>query len=261
MSDYGVDTLAFAPHPDDAELFCGGTLLRLRALGHSTAIIDLTRGELATHGTPETRAKEAEASSKILGLSFRENLGLPDGFVFPWSGYEAPAEDAQRSQLGKVVEALRRTRPELVLLPWIEERHPDHAAAGALLTKAVFFAGLRKFDTGQERFVPRQVLYYELRHRMTPSFVVDTSSVIETKREAIRCFSSQVQRPAGDTPTLIGSPRALEALDARDRYYGAMIGTSHAEPLRSPTTLGLVDPVAHFRANPFREAFVFEALR
>ncbi|HLL83254.1 MAG TPA: bacillithiol biosynthesis deacetylase BshB1 [Longimicrobium sp.] len=260
---YGVEVLAFGPHPDDVELFCGGTLLRLADLGHRTGVVDLTRGELASQGTPEERAQEAEASSRILGLTFRENLGLPDGFVFPWSGYEAPAEEAARSHLGKAVEVLRRHRPELVLLPWIEERHPDHAAAGVLLTKALFFAGLGKFQTepAHERFVPRQVLYYELRHRMTPTFILDTSQAADRKRQAIACFGSQVRRRAGGVPTLVSSPRALEAIEARDRFYGSMIGATHGEPLRAPNVPGLVDPVAHFRQNPFSEAHFFEALR
>lgn len=262
-SSYGVNVLAFGPHPDDVELFCGGTLLRLAELGHTTGVVDLSRGELATHGTPEERAAEAEAAARVLGLQFRENLGLPDGFLFPWSGYDAPEEKASRSHLGRIVEVLRRHRPELVLIPWIEERHPDHVAASDLLTRAIFFAGLAKFETtpASLRFVPRQVLYYAMRYRMPASFVLDTSSVAEKKRAAIGCYRSQVAPRPGTTPTLVGSPRALEAIEARDRYYGSMIGTSHGEPLRAPNTLGLVDPVEHFRANPFTEAHAFEAVR
>lgn len=259
---YGVDVLAFGPHPDDVELFCGGTLIRLRDFGHTTGVVDLTCGELASRGTVEERAREAEAAGKILGLSFRENLGLPDGFIHPWSGYESP-ESMSGSHLGRIVEVIRRRRPEIVLIPWIEERHPDHAAAGVLLTKALFFAGLRKFQTEPEadRFVPRQVLYYQLRHRMTPTFVMDTSAAAERKREAIACYGSQVAPRPDAPPTLIGSPRALEAIETRDRYYGTMIGTSHGEPLRAPNVPGIVDPVAHFRQNPFSEAHAFEALR
>lgn len=253
MSEYGVDVLAFGAHPDDVELFCGGALLRFAELGHSTGVVDLSRGELATHGAVEERAKEAEAASAILGLSFRENLGLPDGFI--------SSED--RGQLEKVVEVLRRRRPELVLIPWLEERHPDHAAAGALLLRALFLAGLRKFDSpaGGERFVPRQVLHYEMRHRMPASFIMDTSSAVERKRAAIGCYGSQVARKVSDVPTLIGSPLALDAIEARDRYYGGMIGTRAGEPFCAANTLGLVDPLAHFRQNPFPQAHAFEALR
>lgn len=260
---YGVDVLAFGAHPDDVELFCGGIMIRLADLGYTTGVVDLTRGELASHGTIEEHAREAEAASHVLGLTFRENLGFPDGFIFPWSGYEAPSEQAKTSHLGRAVEVLRRRLPEIVLLPWIEERHPDHAAAGVLITKAVFFAGLRKFGTEAptERFVPRQVLYYEMRHRMGPTFIVDTSNAWERKAQAIACHASQVTLRPGDQPTLISSPRALEAIEARDAYYGSMIGARYGEALKSLSTLGLVDPVAHFRANPYHEAHAFEARR
>lgn len=263
MSDYGVDVLAFGPHPDDVELFCGGTLITLADRGHSVGVVDLTRGERASHGDPEQRARETEAASSVLGLTFRENLGLPDTFVHPWSGCESPEAHGRTSQIAKAVEVIRRRRPELVLLPWFEERHPDHAAAAELLTKAVYFAGVRRYETepASERFVPRQVLYYELRHRMPPSFLVDTSAAATRKLEAIRCYGSQVTRRAGEDPTLISSERALSSIEARDRYYGAMIGTSHAEPLRSAAALGIVDPVNHFRQNPFQEAHLFESLR
>lgn len=259
MSGYGIDVLAFGPHPDDVEIFCGGTLIRLQQLGYRTGVIDLTRGEKASHGTPETRALEAEAAAKVMGLSFRENLGLPDTLVTPWPG----DADPKTSQLARAVEAIRRHRPELVLVPWVEERHPDHVAGSALLTKALYFAGVRKFETepASERFVPRQVLYYELRHRMPASFIVDTSAAAAKKLEAIRCHSSQVTRRPGEDATLVSSSRALEAIDARDRHYGSMIGVSHGEPIRAVNTPGLVDPVDHFRRNAFPEAFVFEALR
>lgn len=253
MSFGDVDVLVFGPHPDDVEIFCGGTVIRLVDLGHSVGVVDLTRGELATHGTVEQRAREAEAASRILGVKFRENLGLPDG------GLDA----SSASQCSAIVRAIRRHRPELVLAPWIEGRHPDHAAAGELLTRAMFFAALRKFETTPptERFAPRQLLYYQLRHRMAPSFILDTSEAAERKRKAIACYGSQFAKAPGEVPTLIGSPQAVEAIDARDRYFGSMIGATHGEALRSPNALGLVDPVAHFRQNPFTQAHAFEGLR
>jgi LmbE family N-acetylglucosaminyl deacetylase len=185
----------------------------------------------------------------VLGLRVRENLGLPDGGI------------ADRVQ--PIVEALRRHRPEIVLSPWIEERHPDHAAAGALITRCVFFSGLARFatDPPSERFAPRQLLYYPMRHRPRPSFIVDTTVAWSRKLEAIACHKSQVAPPAGDTPSLIGSPLALAAIEARDRYHGSMIGTSFGEALRSPSALGLSDPVAHFRANAFGEPHAFDSSR
>jgi bacillithiol biosynthesis deacetylase BshB1 len=245
---YGCDALAFGPHPDDVELFCGGTMIRLAELGYTTGVVDLTRGEQASQGTLEERARETEAASAELGLAFRDNLGLPDTQL-------AAAPD----QLAAVVGALRRRRPELVLVPWIEDRHPDHGAAGTLVTRAIYFAGVRKYAPEHgARFVPRQVLYYATRTRITPSFVVDTSSAAARKARAIACYASQLTR--GAVATLISSPRAAEAIDARDRYYGSMIGASHGEPLRSPNVPGLVDPVRQFRDNPFAEAHAFEPL-
>jgi len=245
---YGCDALAFGPHPDDVELFCGGTVIRLGELGYTTGVCDLTRGEQASHGTPENRAREAAAAAIELGLAFRDNLGLPD------TGLAAVPD-----QLAAVVGALRRRRPELVLIPWLEDRHPDHGAAGALVTRAVYFAGVRKFAPEHgERFVPRQVLYYALRTRIAPSFVIDTSAAAPRKARAIACYASQLTRIT--TATLISSPRATEAIDARDRYYGSMIGVSHGEALRSPTTPGLIDPIRQFRDNPFVEAHAFEPL-
>jgi LmbE family N-acetylglucosaminyl deacetylase len=157
---------------------------------------------------------------------------------------------------------LRRRRPELLLIPWIEDRHPDHAAASALLDRAVFFAGLGRFETQSPsaRFAPCQVLYYAMRHRMRPSFIVDTTTAWERKLAAISCHATQVTPPAG-APTLIGSRLALPAIEARDRYHGSMIGTSFGEALRSPAVLGISDPVALFRTNSPGPAHAFEPLR
>lgn len=245
---FGVDLLAFGPHPDDVEIFCGGILARMADLGHSVGVVDLTRGERASNGTPEERAAEAQEAARILGLRFRENLGLPDTGIDP----------ADREQLVRAVEAIRRHRPEIVLIPWREERHPDHEAASALLYRAAFYAGVRGFETpGLERFVPRQVLQYAMRFRMSPSFVVDTSAVAERKRQAIACYGSQLGRRPGSVPTLVASG-TIEAIEARDRYYGSMIGVSHGEPLRSVAVMGIADLVRHFRENPFDEAHAFE---
>jgi bacillithiol biosynthesis deacetylase BshB1 len=250
-STYGVDVLAFGAHPDDVEIFCGGTLIRLADLGYATAVIDLSRGEAASNGTPEERAKEAEAASRILGLRLRENLGLPDTGIDP----------TDRAQLVAAVEAIRRHRPEILLLPWIEDRHPDHAAAAALLTRAAYFAGVKNFAPGSDRFVPRQVLYYAMRHRMPPTFVLDTTAAAERKMQAIACYRSQVVRRAGHVPTLLSSSLSLQAIDARDRYTGSLIGVAHGEALRMANVPGLVDPVRFFRENAFPEAFAFEPLR
>ena len=251
---YGIDVLAFGAHPDDVELFCGGALITVADLGYRTGIVDLTRGELSSQGGVDERAREAEAAAQVLGLTVRENLGLPDGGIDSAPG---------AAHLQIVVDAVRRHRPELLLVPWIEERHPDHVAAAHLLTRAVFFAGLRKFRTpsGAAPFVPWQMLYYEMRHRMTPSFIVDTSKAWERKARAIACHESQIARRDATADTLISSPLTMAAIEARDRYRGSEIGVRHGEALRSPQALGLVDPMAHFRTNPFANAHAFETPR
>ncbi len=257
-----LDALAVGPHPDDVELFCGGTIARMTQLGYRVGVLDLTEGELASNGTVEQRRQEAHAAAEVLGLALRENLKLPDGGI-------QPGTDA--AQIAAAVRALRRLRPELLLIPWLEARHPDHAAAGALMRRAVFTAGLRKYEThhedmadhrsaAQEPFRPR-ILFYQLRHRFTPSFVIDVSSAIETKVRAIMCHQSQLNPGAAGKPTLVGSPEALTAIDARDRYYGSYIGVRHGEPFKSEATLGINDPIQHFRTHPFRGAHAFEALQ
>lgn len=262
MSDeYGLDVLAFGPHPDDVELCCGGFLLNMADQGYRTGVIDLTQGELGSNGTPELRAQEAAAAAQVLGLSLRENLQLPDGWINPWSAYDN--ETHQRttaSHLTRVVEALRRLRPELVLVPWKEARHPDHCATSELLTKAIFFSGVRKFATEPATlpFVPRQVLYYQMRYKFHPSFVVDISNVAERKWQAVHCYQSQFQRSEHTVATLINSDQALQALESRDRYYGAMLGTTYGEPYLCRNTLGMKDPLEFFRQNPYTQPHFFE---
>ena len=253
-SPYGIDVLAFGPHPDDIEIFCGGVVITLSSLGYRTGIVDLTRGELSSQGTPSGRAKEAEAGAKVLGAAWRVNLGLPDGFI-----------DGSTSSphLRPAVLALRTHRPELVLVPWSEERHPDHVAASLLMTRAVFFAALPRFDAGAggAPFTPRQVLYYEMRHRMLASFIVDTTSAWEKKAQAIACHESQIVRREGSASTLISAPLAIAAIEARDRYRGSEIGVRYGEALRSAQALGVADPLAFFRTHAYPAAHAFEPYR
>jgi N-acetylglucosamine malate deacetylase 1 len=257
----GLDVLAFGAHPDDVELCCGGLLALSAARGYRTGIVDLTRAELSTAGNPELRATEAERAAAILGVAVRENLGFPDGWIHPYSGYEAEAEvRPSRAQLARVVAVLRRLRPEVVVIPWTHERHPDHEATSALLTKALFFSGVAKFATEPKLppFTPREVLRFPMRYELPPSFVVDITAVAGEKARAIAAYASQLARPAGPTPpTLIGSSLTQDAFDARDRYYGAMIGVRAGEPYLTRGVLGLIDPVAHFRANAFPGALFF----
>lgn len=242
LSKIQLDVLAFAPHPDDAEIFCGGFLAKMVKQGHAVGIVDLTRGELGSRGTPEIRAKEVAAATKVLGLAYRDNLGLPDGGIDPYSN--------NSEQLLKVVAAIRQLRPELLLLPYPSGRHPDHSAASTLTSRAVFFARNNTFKCGttDAPFGPKQVLYYQERFQFTPSFVVDITSVSDLKFEAIRCYSSQVGPTVQGPKTLVGSPLSLEAMAARDKYYGAMIGTKQAEPFLMRNVVRIDDPLLHLRS-------------
>ncbi len=256
----GLDLCAFGAHPDDVELCCGGLLALSAARGYRTGIVDLSRSELSTAGNVELRASEAEKAGGILGLAVRENLGFPDGWIHPWSGYDGEAAARPYSQLAQVVAVLRRLRPEVVVIPWTHERHPDHEATSALLTKALFFSGVARFATEPllPPFTPREVLRYPMRYELPPSFVVDITAVAGEKARAIAAYASQLARPSGPTPaTLIGSGQTLDAFEARDRYYGAMIGARAGEPYLTRGVLGLIDPVAHFRANAFPGAQFF----
>ncbi len=252
MSDAPLDALAVGPHPDDVELFCGGTLVRLVQLGHRVGVVDLTEGELASNGSVEVRREEASAAAKLMGLVTRQNLKLPDAGISPGTDPE---------QVRAVVRALRRLQPELLIVPWIEARHPDHAAAGHLMRRAAFLSGLRRFDPdGGPPFRPQTVLFYQNRFRFTPSFIVDISRAVETKTRAILCHRSQVAPGPEAEPTLVGNPQSLAVIEARDRYYGGFIGTEYGEPFRVEATMGIVDPIRHFRDNAFGRAFAFEAL-
>lgn len=237
MSD-AVSVLAFGPHPDDVELFCGGTVAQLAASGRGVAVVDLTRGEKATRGTPKRRSLEAQAAAEALGVADRVNLELPDGGLDPHGG------DAPDAPVGRCVAALRRFRPELVLSPPRRARHPDHAAAHGLVRRAVFLAGLARWGEGEPHRVA-SVACYLMRITERPSFVVDVSAAYARKRQAIAAYDSQMQvRPDG---TLVGAPGSLEALEARDRYHGSLIGAAWGEAFTTEAMIGTEDPLALLR--------------
>jgi N-acetylglucosamine malate deacetylase 1 len=252
-----IDVLAFAPHPDDAELFCGGTLLKLAALGYRSGIIDLSRGELASQGSVELRNIEADKAAAVLGLSLRKNLDLPDGCIGRCN--LDPADP--NSQIAKVTAAIRFYRPELVLAPYPADRHPDHTGAGELLQRALFFSALEKYQSDSSApFQPRGVLYYQFRYAFRPTCICDISLFYQQKLEAIGCYQSQIQR-SGETPLafgpLISSPLSLASVQARDAYCGAMIGAQCGEPFYSPSPLALEDPLAYFRSRGSAQPLLF----
>lgn len=219
-----LDILALAAHPDDAELGCGGTIAKHVSLGYSVGIIDLTRGELGTRGTPELRAGEAQASAAILGLSVRENLGLRDGFF----------QNTPDEQMA-IIKAVRAYRPEIVLANAIADRHPDHSRGASLAFEACFLAGLAKIETTlngerQQPWRPRNILHYIQSEFVEPNLIVDISDHWATKIKAVKAFKSQFYDPSSTEPqTYISDPTFLRKIEARAIDLGHAIGTKYGE--------------------------------
>ncbi len=231
-----VDVLTFGPHPDDVELFVGGTLLRLAAQGHRTAIIDLTAGEMGTRGSPEQRKTEAEEAAKILGVASRRCLDLGDGrLAADW-----PTKIA-------VAEAIRELKPRLVITNYWESNHPDHAVSGRLVAEATYLAGLTKLEAGGEPHRPNRVLYYFLPHRVAPSFVVDVSDYYEKKLSAIEAYRSQFHDPSSREPkTFISHPDFLARMEGIHRYFGSLIDVKLGEAFFVREAMKIDDLVGFF---------------
>lgn len=220
-----LDILVFASHPDDAELGCGGTIAKHTELGHKVAIIDFTKGELGTRGTPEVREKEASASAGILGIALRENLQLRDGFF----------QNDQESQL-IVVRAIRKYQPRIILANAIYDRHIDHGKGASLAYDASFLSGLTKVETldedgnPQAAWRPEAVYHYVQSQFITPDFIVDISNQWETKMKAVKAFRSQFFNPESNEPeTYISKPGFLKMVEARAIEYGHAIGAAYGE--------------------------------
>ncbi len=230
-----VDLLAIAAHRDDVELTCAGTLLKARAQGYQTGILDLTAGESGTRGSADLRAAEAERAAAVLGVAERRNAGLPDAYL-------QNNEESRRI----VVEQIRHFRPRTVILPFPVGRHPDHRVASELGRDACFLAGLSRYRAGGEPHRPHKVLY-ALAYRedpVKPTFVVDISEHFAAKMEAIRCYASQFDgaRAAGEI-----FPTGLELyslVEVQNAHYGSLIRTRYGEPFFTHETVDLADVVA-----------------
>ncbi len=224
-----LDVLAFAAHPDDVELFAGGTVALLVSQGYRVGIVDLTRGELGSRGSVEAREREASAAAGILGIHARVNLGFPDGDI---------ANTPERRI--EVVRQIRRHRPRILLVPAPDCRHPDHPAAARLVTDAVFPAGLVKVRTTldgrpQDPWRPHHVLHYMQSIPFEPTLVVDVTPVWDTRMRALRAFSSQVHDPTYEASpeepeTFISHPAFVDWIEARSRTWGYRIGATYGEP-------------------------------
>ena len=234
-----IDILAFGAHPDDIELTCAGTIIKLGAMGYKTGVIALTQGELGTRGTAEIRAQEFEAAGKILGLSIHKMLDIADGNV--------AVTDENKL---KVIREIREYKPRIVFAPYWKVRHPDHGHASHLVREAAFFSGLKKIDTGQEAHRPFKVVYYPGRFEFAPSFIVDVSEHHEQKVDAIQAYKSQFHNSEknkyGDEETNISTPEFLEAIITRDKQYGSYIGAKYGEPFLVREPMRLDDPVDFF---------------
>jgi N-acetylglucosamine malate deacetylase 1 len=230
-----LDILIFAAHPDDAELGCSGTIVAHIAAGKKVGIVDLTRGELGTRGTPETRAAEAKAASEILGLSVRDNLDLADGFFVNDKAHQL-----------KVVEKIRQYRPELVIMNAIHDRHPDHAKGSQLVSESCFLSGLKMIETTgpdgekQEAWRPKAVYHYIQDRYIKPDVIVDITPYWEKKLESIRAFKSQFFNPDDTSEnTYISSPEFMEFLEARAKEFGHAIGVTYGEGFTVERHLGV----------------------
>ncbi len=218
MSD-NVDLLFIAAHPDDLELSCGATIAKFVADGVLCGMLELTKGEMGTRGTPQIRAREARNAAKILGVAFREQLDFGDGGLR--TGREEELE---------LIDFIRRSRPKLVFAPIPDERHPDHVRTGEIATDASFYAGLRQVHTKFPAHRPQAVIYYMQNYVMPPSFVVDVSVYWKTKMKAIGAFKSQFFDPKSQEPkTNLADKKFLEMIDARGKHFGAMIGVQYGE--------------------------------
>lgn len=236
MSNYKVDILAFAAHPDDIELSAAGTLMKHIAQGKKVAIVDLTQGELGSRGTIQTRYEEAAAASEIMGIHFRENVKMEDGFF-----------EINEANKRKIIEQVRRFQPEIVLANAITDRHPDHGRAGQLVSEACFLSGLLKIETEwegekQEKHRPKAVYHYIQDYYLNPDFVVDISDFYERKMEAILAYRTQFFDPESNEPeTPISGKDFMDFISSRMRQYGRPVGAKYAEGFTTERFIGVED--------------------
>ncbi|MFC1508520.1 bacillithiol biosynthesis deacetylase BshB1 [Candidatus Omnitrophota bacterium] len=228
-----LDILCMMAHPDDAEILCGGTLIKLKDQGYHVGIIDFSRGEMGTRGDAGQRTKEAACSAEIMGVDIRENLEFPDAYI------ENTVENRR-----KVVNAIRKYRPCLIITHDKNNRNPDHTQTSLLINESCFTAGLAKYDTGQKPHRPNKVLYTMEYYGFTPSIIVDISAQFERKMKAVDCYQSQIYNLEYEgLPTYISSDRFATEIESRMRYFGSRIHTDFAEVFRMDTPVEIRDIV------------------
>jgi len=240
-----LDVLAIAAHRDDVEQTCGGTLLKMAQRGRRTGILDLTQGEMGTRGTAEDRAREAADAAKILRVSWRQALDIPDGRV----------ENTFENRL-KVAHVIREQRPRVVILPYWKGRHPDHYTASTLGYEACFLAGLAKLDVGVARAPspanqesgptslpphrPFKIIYATLYYDVRPTFVVDISELFEVRFQALMAYKSQFSDQEAGKDLFPAQAEIRARIEAMARFYGLLGGVTYAEPFLQKE-VGLVE--------------------
>ena len=229
MTESIADVLAIAAHRDDVEQTCGGALLRSAARGLRTAILDLTQGEAGTRGTADDRSREADEAARLLGVSWRSALDLPDGAI----------SNTLENRV-KIVRALREVRPRVVILPYWQARHPDHAIVASLGYEACFLSGLAKIDTGTAPFRPFKIVYASLYADVRPSFIVDISPFIEQRHASLMAYRSQYANQAAGGGLFVPEEEIRERTFAEARHYGLLAGVLYGEPFVQKE-VGLVD--------------------
>ena len=231
-----LDILAISSHPDDIELSCSGTLAAHVAKGYKVGILDLTRGEMGTRGTPEIRLKESALASGVLGLSIRENLGFEDVFFL---------DDKEHAM--EVVKIIRKYQPEIVLANAVRDRHPDHGKGASVVANACFISGLRKVETlheeqEQQPWRPQYVYHYIQNDYIEPDFVFDITDFWDKKLESIKAFGSQFHDPKSNEPeSFISGPNYLEFIESRAREMGHKIRVKYGEGFTAARMLGVND--------------------
>lgn len=221
-----LDILAIGAHPDDVELGCGATLAKEISKGKKVGIIDLSRGELGTRGTVETRDEEASNAANILGVTMRTNMEFPDGFI----------QNDKYHQI-ELVKQIRKFRPEMVICNAVDDRHIDHGKASKLVSDACFLSGLQKIDTKceesdawQEAWRPKAVYHYIQWKNITPDIVVDVSAFIKVKLKAVFAYKTQFYNPESNEPeTPISSKNFTDSIEYRARDLGRLVGVEYAE--------------------------------
>ena len=215
-----LDILVFGAHPDDVELSCGGTVIKMVKAGYKAGVVDMTEAELSTRGNVELRKQETKKASKYLGIHVRENLKIPDGQI----------ENNKENRL-KVINCIRRYQPAIILAPYLKDRHPDHVHASNLIRESNFYSGLSKIDSALSAHRAENVIYY-YQHRVdNANFVVDISNEFDQKMDAVKSFASQFYNPQSDEPkTFISNKQFLESLRVRAQYFGYQAGVQYAEP-------------------------------